>query len=98
MTRKNEIRITQETINKAADDLRTLLETHAVAIGQAYITCDNEISISLSVKIQPSKGAGEVDLITGISFTKDKIRDSIKTTLDPDQKPLFKGLKPAIVK
>ena len=96
MARKNEVRITKETIDKAADDLRTLLETHAVAIGEAYVNCDNQVSIPLSVKIEPSKGAGEVNLIVGIKFTKEKINDSITTTLDANQRPLFKGLKPAV--
>ena len=92
------IRITEETISKAVENLHQLLTTHSVAIGQAYINCENELSVSLGVKFQPSKGAGDVDMISSISFTESKIKDSIKTTLDPNQKPLFQGMKPAIAR
>lgn len=92
MTKKNGIKITDETIEKAKGALGILLTTHAGAIAQAYVNCENEVSVVLGVKFRQSEGAGETDMIANISFieSKVKVKDSIKTTLDDKQLPLFK--------
>ena len=69
-------------------DIRALLIQQHLRINEAYILNDDELTLSISVKVQPHKRGGNL-ITTALSFTKEKIKEAIETRVDESQIRMF---------
>ena len=75
-------------LQRAKAELCAMLDEYAEEIDKAYIQADNELTISLSVKLSPTKLAGEIAMVVGIKFTESKIDHKIKVIVNERQMSL----------
>jgi len=76
------------TIKHAKLKISEHLDSYHQEINDAYLACDNDLSINLKIKLQPHK-LGGIDMSVGISFTESKINHTVKCRIDERQKKLF---------
>lgn len=89
---------TIKVIEKAETMIHKLLFDHVDDIKKAYLKSGSELSIALSLKIEPTKDPGIVALDVGINFVESRIKDSGKVLINELQDELFKvaeKLRPA---
>lgn len=67
---------TQKTFSTVTANINKLLNDYRLELNKAYSESEVALSVNCNIKITPSKEEG-VDIITGISFSKGKISDSI---------------------
>lgn len=76
----------EEILSHVAD----LLLTYEGEIGRGLDLCEKSLSVSFRIKIKPLDEANnEID--TSISFTKEKISDKVKTSVEEVRSTLYKG-------
>lgn len=73
------------TKTKIFEGLRGLIDDYSEEIGQAFLKCNNDFSISLNVKITPTNTTGANKVTTSISFVESRIKDSIEAIADEQQ-------------
>ena len=83
--------ITSEIIMQTGQMLQGLLDDYHREIDTAYLNSDPDLTVSMSVKYAPDKDG--IKLTTGISFIKEKAKNSISVVIDPKQLPLFEVKK-----
>ena len=79
--------ITTEIISQTSQMLTGLLQDYHREIDTAYLNSEPDLTVSLSVTYSPDKDG--VKLTTGISFVKEKIKNSISVVIDPKQREMF---------
>ena len=84
--------ISTQMIHQTHMMLKGLLEQYHLEIDKAYLNSDPDLTVSLSVKYTPDKDG--IKLTTGITFVKDKCKESISVVVDPKQIPLFEIIIP----
>ncbi len=77
-----------QVIQQAQVEICAMLEEYAEDIDKAYIKADNDLTIPISIKLGPTRIAGEVELIVASNFVKDRIKYKIKVVVDSKQKKL----------
>ncbi len=68
--------IRSATLKEGGQLLTDALLTYEKAINEGYLKCEKDFTIALSLKIKPAAAEGDFDLEAGISFTKDKVKDT----------------------
>ena len=68
-------------IEQVKAQIGELLDSCINPIDKAYRECDNELSVSLSVKFSPSGRQGVVAQV-GISFVESKIKKVVRFEID----------------
>ena len=76
------------TMTQAKLEISGLLDTYHSEIDVSYLACDNDLTVTLKIKLQPHR-LGGVDLGVGISFTKSKVNDAVRCRIDEKQQRLF---------
>lgn len=71
-------------VRQGMDAIYAFLKTHKSKIDHGYINGEDELTISMSVKIQSSEQGG-FDTEWKTSWTAEKIKASGKIHVDPDQ-------------
>ena len=75
-------------IRQAQAEICAMLEEFAEDIDKAYIQADNELSVPFTVSFKPTRIAGEIELIVGTNFVKDRVKHKIKVIVDSKQRKL----------
>ena len=75
-------------INQAQAEVCAMLFEYAKEIDEAYIKADNDLTVALSLKLSPTRIAGEVELTVGINFVESRIKHAIKVVVDSKQRKL----------
>lgn len=76
------------TKSKIMEGLRGLIDDYQDEIGQAFLKCNNDLSIAMNIKIAPTETSGANKVTTSISFVESRIKDSIEAIADEEQKNL----------
>lgn len=76
------------TKSKILEGLNGLIDDYSSEIGEAFHKTDGDLSISMNIKISPTETSGTNKVITSISFVESRIKDSIETIADEQQKTL----------
>ena len=85
--------IGRHIIGQAKEMIGKLLDDNLDRIDAAYIGSDGGLTISLSIKIEPSKRTGFQVLETGINFVVDRAKNQIAKEVSEAQDPLFKAIE-----
>ena len=85
-------KIGDETIARLVGAIRGHFNDYHLEIDRAYVLQGNELSMSISVKLQPGKKGG-TDYEVGFNFVKDKIKARSHGNIDEKQMELFGGAK-----
>ena len=88
-THDTSLAISHEAIKAASIEIDNLLNSYHMAINRAYLSCDNELTVSLKVKMKPNRTGG-VEMEVGISFVESKTTYSVKLQIGGKQQKLFK--------
>ena len=80
------MKINKDVTDKIAANVGDLLTTYSDGI-QAAISDEGQVAVSLPVKI--IQNGDKVDIQVGISFVKERIKDTVTFTVS-DQRELFK--------
>lgn len=80
--------ISYKVIQQAQAEICAMLEEYAKEIDEAYIKADNDLTVAMSLKLSPTRIAGEVELIVGINFVESRVKHAIKVVVDSKQRPL----------
>jgi len=75
-------------IQQAQAEICAMLEEFAEDIDKAYIQADYELSVPFTVSFKPTRIAGEIELIVGTNFVKDRVKHKIKVVVDSKQRNL----------
>lgn len=83
-------------IEKAVEDLKTLLLNHEEEISTAYLSGDEDLGVQINVgiKIEPAPISGAHNVTTKINFVESRVKDEISGLADRDQLKL--GLAEAV--
>ena len=73
-------------------EIGDLLNKNLDKIDEAYTKNENELSLSITVQLQPNRTDG-TDITTNLSFVESKIKDSRFQTVPDRQKQLFKSIE-----
>lgn len=77
-----------KVIQQAQAEISAMLEEHAEDIDKAYIKADNDLTVPFTVQFKPTRIAGEIELIVGTNFVKDRVKHKIKVVVDSKQRKL----------
>ena len=77
-----------KVIQQAKAEICAMLEEYAEDIDKAYLQADNDLTVPFTVQLKPTRIAGEIELIVGTNFVKDRIKHKIKVVVDSKQRPL----------
>ena len=77
-----------KVIQQAQAEICAMIEEFAEDIDKAYIKADNDLTVPFTVQFKPTRIAGEIELIVGTNFVKDRIKHKIKVVVDSKQKKL----------
>ena len=80
--------ISDKVIRQAQAEISAMLEEFAEDIDKAYIRADNDLTVPFTVQFKPTRIAGEIELIVGTNFVKDRIKHKIKVVVDSKQRKL----------
>ena len=80
-----------KTIEKAKEEIGGLLDTYHESINKAYLQCDNDLTVSLSIKLQPGRPANSVAMTVTISYVESKVKAGSKILIEEKQGKLFDG-------
>ena len=75
-------------INQAQAEVCAMLFEYAKEIDEAYLKADNDLTVALSLKLSPTRIAGEIELTVGINFVESRIKHAVKVVVDSKQKKL----------
>ena len=82
------LKIGEMTVNEIGSGITAALLDHLPELDQAYKTCVQALSLSISVKIEPCKEGNRCDI--GLSFVTSKVKDSVVRLINEDYEPMFK--------
>lgn len=77
-----------KVIQQAQAELGAMISEYAKEIDDAYIKADNDLTVALSLKLSPTRIAGEVELTVGINFVESRIKHAVKIIVDSKQRKL----------
>lgn len=80
--------ISYKVIRQAQAEICAMLEEFADDIDKAYLKANNELSVPFTVAFKPTRIAGEIELIVGTNFVKDRVKHKIKVVVDSKQRKL----------
>ena len=80
--------INNRVIRQAQAELSAMISEYAKEIDEAYIKADNDLTVALSLKLAPTRIAGEVELTVGINFVESRVKHAIKIIVDSKQRKL----------
>jgi len=80
--------INHNVIRQAQAEICAMLFEYAKEIDEAYVKADNDLTVALSLKLSPTRIAGEVELTIGINFVESRVKHKIKVVVDSKQRPL----------
>lgn len=75
-------------IRQAQAEISAMLEEFAEDIDKAYKKADNDLTVPFTVQFKPTKIAGEIELIVGTNFVKDRVKHKIKVVVDSKQRKI----------
>ena len=79
--------ITPEILAQTGEMLKKHLEDYSRDISTAFANFEEDLTVSLKVKLGVDKG--KVKIETGIGFPVEKVKDAETAYFDPDQRGLF---------
>lgn len=81
------MKITKEILNRSAQQVKEMLETHKDSISEAFSEGDEILEIAF--KVRYSFVDGKLKLACSTNFVKSRLKDNMVAWYDPDQKQLF---------
>ena len=78
-----------QVMARVKSEIGGLLDIHMAAINRTYLENENDLSVSLSVKFEPTKADNVIKTTVGISFTESKITEKHSFEIDEKQIPIF---------
>ena len=79
--------ITTDILERASQMVSGMIMDHQGQIDSAFSNMDEILDVNYKVKLSMNKEKFKIQ--TDISFTSEKIKDSLTVWYDPDQKQLF---------
>jgi len=79
--------ITKDILERASQMITSMIMDHQSQIDSAFSNMDEILDVNCKVKLSMNKEKFKIQ--TDISFTSEKIKDSLTFWYDPDQKQLF---------
>jgi hypothetical protein len=79
--------ITTDILERASQMVTSMIMDHQNQIDSAFSNMDETLDINCKVKLSMNKEKFKIQ--TDITFTSEKIKDSLTVWYDPDQKQLF---------
>ena len=80
--------ISYKVIRQAQAEISAMMEEYSKEIDEAYIKADNDLTVALSLKLSPTRIAGEIELIVGINFVESRIKHAVKVVVDSKQRKI----------
>jgi len=80
--------INHNVIQQAQAEISAMIEEYAEEIDKAYIKADNDLTVALSLKLSPTRIAGEIEMAVGINFVESRIKHAIKVVVDSKQRKI----------
>ena len=81
------MKIGEKTIKVAVNQVEGLIREHLQDINEAYLACDDEVSIGLKIKLGPADIG--ITVASEVSFVKEKVKDrSAISRVDENQTTL----------
>ena len=80
--------ISYKVIRQAQAEICAMLEEFAEDIDKAYKKADNDLTVPFTVQFKSTRIAGEIELIVGTNFVKDRVKHKIKVVVDSKQRKL----------
>lgn len=77
-----------KVIQQAQLEISAMLEEFAEDIDKAYLQADNDLTVPFTVQFKPTRIAGEIELIVGTNFVKDRVKHKVKVIVDSKQRKL----------
>lgn len=77
-----------KVIQQAQAEICAMLVEHAKEVDEAYVKADNDLTVALSLKLSPTRIAGEVELTVGINFVESRVKHAVKVIVDSKQRKL----------
>jgi len=77
-----------KVIQQAQAEISAMIEEYAEEIDKAYLKADNDLTVAFSLKLSPTRIAGEVELTVGINFVESRIKHAVKVVVDSKQRKL----------
>jgi hypothetical protein len=84
--------ITWAVLDEVGELVKDIMRMHQPEIDKAYLKLDGALTLSLSAKFKPTKD-GTFEIEAGISFTAEKVKDSIVKYYNEKQGELFEFKK-----
>ena len=84
--------ISENVLYKTAEGIRGLLEDYKADIEMAYCNEEDSLTLAISVKYSLPKSGSGVQVDTGLTFVKEKIKAKITDIVDPNKDSLFKAI------
>lgn len=72
--------ITEEIVDKAADDMAGLFRSYGNEMDEAYTRIDGNLIVSVKCTWKPSEQSGAIDAALGISFKLDEVNEKFTRT------------------
>ena len=86
------VNIGREHFELIEEQISSLIIKNQVKIDESYTKNENELTLTISVKMGPNKIDG-TDITTNLSFVESKIKDSRSQTVPDRQKQLFNSVE-----
>ena len=83
------MQVGQNTIESIVDSLGALVNEHRVALNDAFLKSEDELSVSLSIKLCPENGRMKIE--SSINFVAERVKDKTTTFVSEAQGKLFEG-------
>ena len=80
--------ISDKVIRQAQAEICAMMEEYAEDINKAYLKADNDLTVPFTVQFKPTRIAGEIELIVGTNFVKDRVKHKIKVVVDSKQRKI----------
>ena len=82
------MKISTQLLDKIQETIGNMFVEYQQSMEEAYLMAgDDPLTVSISIKIAPVDGKQKV--VTGISFVKERCKDSFTDFVDEDQGDLF---------
>ena len=82
------MRIGDHVLSEIVRQVNDHLSAYQSELSDAFIHCGDTLSVAFGVRVKPAKN-GQMEVETGIAFTKEKIADKITAVIDDEQMGMF---------
>lgn len=89
--------IGEKTIAKTVQMLERHLRDYKKDMNEAYLKAEGPLDVTLKAKYSAPQNGDGTKIDTSITFVAEKIKDSMKATVDEKQRELFDDKAPKVV-